>query len=140
MTMGLDITKEVRNAYDDLHHSRTPNHSMIMAPNVENLSVELLEEFKEGITLDDLAQKLPSDQPRFIIAMPERTHADGRKSYPIVLIAYCPAGQSAQTNIVYSNARSQIAKDFNITYVWEIKKRYQLGDEEMAEKFTTNKW
>lgn len=138
--MLLDITKEARNAYEELHRSRTANHAILLKPDVDTLSVQLLEEFKEGIPLDDLASKLPTDQPRFMIVMPERTHADGRKSYPIVLIAYCPPGQSPQTNIVYSNARGQIAKEFNITYVWEIKKKYQLGDEEMAEKFQTNKW
>lgn len=111
-----------------------------MKPDDATLSVQLVEEHPEGMTLDDVAQKLPKADPFFVIIMPERTHKDGRKSYPIVLIAYCPQGLSPQINIVYSNSRIQIAKEFNIQNVWQIKKKYQLGDEELAEKFETNKW
>ena len=138
--MVLDIQSEVRNAFEELRKSRTPNHCIILAPEVDTLSVKLLEEHKEGLSLDDVASKLPKSQPRFIITMPERVHKDGRKSYPIVMIAYCPPGLSPQVNIVYSNSRIQLAKDLNLQSVWEIKKKYQLGDEEMAEKFETNKW
>ena len=140
MSLQFDIEQEVRDAYERLRKSRTPNHCILLEPVESSLSVKLLEEHPEGVTLDDMAEKLPKTEPRFIISVPERTHKDGRKSYPIVLVAYCPPGLSPQVNIVYSNARIQLAKEFNLTNVWEIKKKYQLGDEELAEKFETNKW
>ena len=141
MTLGIDITQEVRDAFQRLRSSRNPNYAMLMAPDVQTLKLELLEEFPDGVSLDDLAMKLPSDKPRFIIYMPERLHPDGiRKSYPLILINYCPPGLSPQVNIVYSNSRTDLAKTFQLNHMWDIKKKLQLGDEELKEKFETNKW
>ena len=140
MSLHFEIDQEVRDAFETLRKSRTPNHCILCAPDEERLSVKLLEEHPEGVPLDEMAEKLPKAEARFIITVPERVHKDGRKSYPIVLVAYCPMGLPPQLNIFYSNARVQLAKDFNITNVWEAKKKYQIGDEELAEKFQTNKW
>jgi hypothetical protein len=45
-----------------------------------------------------------------------------------------------QVNVVYSNARTLLVKEFQMNLVWEVKKKLQLGDEELVEKFNTNKW
>ena len=138
--MVLNLTSEVRNAFQDLRKSRTPFHTIILTPDVENLSVILVENATEGIPFDDLSKKLPPDSPRIIISMPERVHPDGRKSYPIIMVAYCPNNLSPQVNIVYSNARTQIVREFQIQHVWEVKKKYSVNMEALQEKFDTNKW
>lgn len=139
MTLGIDITQEAKDAFQKLRTSRVPNYAIILSPDVETLKVNL-EEAIEGISLDDIAQKLPTDRPRFVVYMPERTHPDGRKSYPLILINYCPPGLPPQINIVYSNSRTELQKEFMINHLWDIKKRISLGDEELLEKFETNKW
>jgi hypothetical protein len=58
----------------------------------------------------------------------------------MVLICYCPPGLSPQVNVVYSNARTTLVKVFQLNLVWEVKKKLQLGDEELIDKFATNKW
>jgi hypothetical protein len=138
--LAIDIVAEARNAFLSLRQSRTANHSLVLRADVDSLKVELEADYPEGKSLDDIAQSLPSSEPRFIVVMPERSHPDGRKSYPLILIVYLPAGLSPQVNIVYSNARTVIAKEFQIPLVWEVKKLLQLGDEELAEKLATNKW
>lgn len=138
--MTIDLDQQVREAYEALYKSRTAGHTIIFGCDDKQLKVVLLEEIKEGITLDDLANKLPNNEPRLVITMQERVHRDGHKSYPIILIAYCPAGLAPQVNIVYTNSRITVAKEFKIQYVWEEKKRFHIGDEELVEKFETNKW
>jgi hypothetical protein len=140
MTLDLDLTAEVRHAFDDLRVSRTPNHALVIKTSEQTLKLELDGLYPEGKSLDDIAATLPSGEPRFIIIMPERVHPDGRKSYPIVLCSYCPSGLAPQVNVVYSNARTLLVKEFQMNLVWEVKKKLQLGDEELVEKFNTNKW
>ncbi|KAH0787794.1 glia maturation factor beta [Histomonas meleagridis] len=141
MSVSVDITSECRNAFDKLRVSRVPNHSFIIRPDPETLKCELEYEFPEGKSLDDLADLLPKNEPRFIVMMVERIHADGiRKSYPLLLIAYCPTGLAPQVNIVFTNARSSISRDFQLDLIWDVKKSILLGDEELKERFETNKW
>jgi hypothetical protein len=138
--LAIDIVAEARDAFLRLRHSRTANHALVLRADVNSLKVEVDADYPDGRSLDDIADSLPSTEPRFIIIMPERSHPDGRKSYPLVLIVHCPAGLSPQVNIVYSNARTIIARDFQLNLVWEVKKLLQLGDDELQEKFATGKW
>jgi len=138
--MHLNITSEVRNAFQELRKSRVPYHTIVLSTDTTELSVNLVSEFKEGIPLEDVAATLPTNAPRIIICMPERVHPDGRKSYPMVLIPYCPPNLSPQANIVFSNARSQIALEFQLQNIWEVKKKYGLSNETLAEKLASGKW
>ena len=139
--LAIDLTEEARNAFMKLRTSSTPNHSFVLRPDAETLRVELEAEYPEGKSLDDIAMAFPSNEPRFVIIMPERLHPDGiRKSYPIILCCYCPPGLAPQVNVVYSNARTLIAKDFQLNLVWEVHKKLALGDEELKDKLDSNKW
>lgn len=141
MSVSIDIALDVQEAYQKLRTSRTPFHSILLKANVDELQVQLVEEFADGIKLDDILTKIPSDEPRFIVQMPERVHPDGiRKSYPIVMIAYCPAGLPPNVNIVYTNARAALQRTFQIQFIQDVKKKFQIGDEELIECFNTNKW
>lgn len=138
--LAVDLTAEARNAFMTLRTSRTPNHAFVMRPDPDDLKIYLEHEYPEGKSLDDIAMQLPSNEPRFIVIMPERVHPDGRKSYPFVLCCYCPPGLSPQVNIVYSNSRTLIARDFQLNLIWDVHKKLALGDEELIDKFNTNKW
>lgn len=138
--LAMDLTQEARDAFYRLRTSRTPNHAFVMRPDPDDLKIYLEHEYPEGKSLDDIAMSLPSNEPRFVIIMPERVHPDGRKSYPFVLCCYCPPGLSPQVNIVYSNSRTLIARDFQLNLIWDVHKKLALGDEELIEKFNTNKW
>jgi hypothetical protein len=138
--LEIELTAPARDAFQSLRTSKTPNHAFILRTDPEKLQILVEHEFPEGKCLDELANLLPAIEPRFIALMPERIHPDGRKSYPMVLICYCPPGLSPQVNVVYSNARTTLVKVFQLNLVWEVKKKLQLGDEELVDKFATNKW
>jgi hypothetical protein len=138
--LAIEVSPEAREAFQKLRTSRTPNHSYILKTDPDALKIVIEHEFPEGKTVDDLANLLPALEPRFILLMAERIHPDERKSYPLVLISYCPAGLSPQINVVYSNSRTTLVREFQLNLVWEVKKKLQLGDEELVEKFATNKW
>jgi hypothetical protein len=140
MTVSLDLVADARNAFQKLRVSRTPNRCLVLRPDATNLTIELEMDYPDGKSLDEIADTLPGNDTRLIVIMPERSHSDGRKSYPMVLICYCPQGLSPQVNIVHSNARTMVAREFQLTLIWEVKKRLLLSDEALAEKLESNKW
>lgn len=141
MSLSVDITAEVRAAFDKLRVSRKPNHAMILRPDPVAVQLTLEHEFPEGKSLDDIGELMPRNEPRFIIMMPERIHPDGiRKSYPLLMIAYCPTGLPPQVNIIFTNSRTALSRAFQLDLIWDTKKAVYLGDEELKERFETNKW
>ena len=56
------------------------------------------------------------------------------------MIAYCPSGLAPQVNIVFTNSRTSLSKAFQLDLIWDTKKAILLGDEELKERFETNKW
>jgi hypothetical protein len=140
MAVALDLVSEARNAFEKLRTSRTPNHAIVLKPDSTTLRIELEADYPEGKSLDDIASHLPGNDTRLIVIMPECAHPDGRKSYPIVLCCYCPQGLPPQVNIVHSNARTLIVKEFQIQLIWDVKKKLALNDEDLVEKFNSKKW
>jgi hypothetical protein len=141
MTVSLDLVSEARNAYEKLRTSRVTNHAIVLRPNPSSLAIELEAEYAEGKCLDDIADTLPGNDTRLIVMMPERVYPDGiRKSYPIILISYCPQGLPPQVNVVHSNARTMVMKEFQLTMVWDVKKKLALGDESLVDKLAADKW
>ena len=138
--VSVDFTPEAKEAFTKFTKSRTVHHTVILKIDFEKTVFALDAEFPQGISLDDVAMKIPKNEPRFILHIPERVHEDGRTSNPLLLICYCPANLSPTRNVVYSYARTRLLEEFVIPFVWTIERPLDLGDEELAEKFATNSW
>lgn len=51
---------------------------------------------EDAIGLEELAEELPESIPRYIILSYELKHDDGRVSFPLVFLFYCPVGANNQ--------------------------------------------
>jgi len=63
--------------------------------NKEKLLIEMDSE-EDAIELEELAEELPENIPRYIILSYELKHDDGRVSFPLVFLFYCPVGANTQ--------------------------------------------
>lgn len=63
--------------------------------NKDKLVIEMDSE-EDAIELEELAEELPENIPRYIILSYELKHDDGRVSFPLVFLFYCPVGANTQ--------------------------------------------
>jgi len=82
----------------------------------------------EDITIEELAEELPDDSPRYIVMSYKYSHSDGRVSYPLLLIYYCPYGSSPELNMLYASSHIFFREKVNLSKAFELRDKEQLTD------------
>lgn len=136
----VDIDQNVTDAFDVMRTSRKTGHALVAGIDNQTHHLTLIADYPEGTTLSEIQKQCPQFEPRLAIFLAERVHRDGRKSYPLIIISYCPPGLAAATNILFTHARTHLQDITQIQTVWNVKKRRNINDEKLAECFDTNKW
>ncbi|KAF8350479.1 hypothetical protein F5887DRAFT_1069493 [Amanita rubescens] len=88
----VDIPQSLKAAIRDFRLSKRgeATSALVVKINRNRLVMEL-EEKHDDTTIEDLAKELPENAPRFILLSRPVSYADGRKSYPIVLLNWVPS-------------------------------------------------
>lgn len=109
------------------------NCAFVMKINVKTLEV-VLDYEDEDVTIEDIATDLSPSIPRFIVYSYKHTHKDGRVSYPLVLIYYCPTGGPTNTNILYSSTKPLIADALQIKKIFDASNPEDMTEEWLLSK------
>jgi hypothetical protein len=72
-------------------------------------------DYNENTTVEEIAEELPTSTPRFLIMSYELKHKDGRVSYPLVGIYYCPVGASTNLKMLYASSTNMVFEQAQIT-------------------------
>ncbi|KAI0818645.1 hypothetical protein BC629DRAFT_1587993 [Irpex lacteus] len=85
MSHTVDIPQELKTALRKFRFARrNAGHAAIVVKiNKQKLIMEEVEQF-DNISLEDLAEELPENAPRYVVLSYELAHDDGRKSFPLV--------------------------------------------------------
>lgn len=94
----------------------------------------ILDEEHEDISVDDLQEELPSQQPRYIVLSYVKNHDDGRVTYPLIFIFISPEGCNPEQHMMYAGSKLQAVQDGGITKVIELRSLEDLTDETVLEK------
>eukprot|EP01095_Lingulamoeba_sp_RSL-Kostka_P006310 TRINITY_DN197_c0_g1_i1.p1 TRINITY_DN197_c0_g1~~TRINITY_DN197_c0_g1_i1.p1 ORF type:complete len:140 (+),score=46.90 TRINITY_DN197_c0_g1_i1:71-490(+) len=109
------------------------NTAFIMKINKETLEVEL-EEIIEEIPFDELADEVPAATPRFIAYSYKYTHNDGRVSYPLIFIFYCPPGIRPELNVMYASTKQNLSHELSIMKIFDIRNIDDFDEEWLKNK------
>jgi hypothetical protein len=64
---------------------------LCLAVKIDKESLKVVkDELLEGLSMEELAEELPENQPRYILFSYEYNHEDGRVSYPLVFFYWSP--------------------------------------------------
>ncbi|ODV89013.1 hypothetical protein CANCADRAFT_32406 [Tortispora caseinolytica NRRL Y-17796] len=75
-------------------------------------------------SLEDLADALPDNSPRYVIMSYPVVLPDGRRSSPFVMVYYMPATSSQDKRMLYAGAVELVRSKAGVSRV------YEAGDEE----------
>ncbi len=65
-------------------------------------------------SVEELADELPDNQPRFVVFSYCHTHADGRISYPLLFFYYSPVTVKPETHMLYASAKTHVVQACDI--------------------------
>lgn len=85
-------------------------------------------------SIEDIAQNLPESVPRYIAYNYRWAHADGRISYPLMFIFYCPKGISTNLNMLYSSTKTLIVNELKMTKIFDVRDAEELNESWIKDK------
>jgi hypothetical protein len=108
------------------------NSAYIMKIDKASLAV-VLDQQLDNTPFGQLADVLPESQPRFIAYSYKHTHKDGRSSFPLVFIYYCPPS-NAQSSMMYASTKTQVVQALGISKDFEVRDASELNEEWLQQK------
>jgi len=103
-----------------LSKSTSKNAALVVKINKPKLLLEK-EELIDPITPEELAEELPEHSPRFVLVSYEMKHADGRISYPLVLVYWAPESTSMELATLYTSALPTFCTHADVGKVIDIR-------------------
>jgi len=113
------------------------NSAFMMKIDPKTQTVVIDKEFDAEIK--EVGEDLPEATPRYIAYSYKRIHPDGRVSYPLIFIFYCPPGISTSLNILYSSTKTNLVNELNISKIFDVRSSDELTEEWLKEKLASIK-
>ena len=110
--------------------------ALFMKADQETLTVALEDEVFEDISIEDIAEKLPTSEPRYLLISYVLTHSDGRVSYPLCFVFYTPPAASSNLRMLYSASKTCVERKVNATKSFELRDSDEMDDEWLKEELS----
>ncbi|KDQ17921.1 hypothetical protein BOTBODRAFT_29232 [Botryobasidium botryosum FD-172 SS1] len=125
MSHTVDIPQAVKDSLRKFRFKRRAADNndlsaLVIKVNKKQLIMEVDEQF-DKITLEDLGEELPENSPRYVVLSYVLHHADGRTSYPLVIINWAPRGSETSLLTLHASAFIDFQATADIGKVIEIR-------------------
>lgn len=86
------------------------------------------EEIDTMESLEELADELPDNTPRYVVLSHPITTADGRKTYPYVMLYYLPRSADSKSKMLYAGATEMFRLAANVMKIIDVASVDDLDD------------
>ncbi|KAG0041710.1 hypothetical protein BGZ83_001412 [Gryganskiella cystojenkinii] len=132
MSTTCDIDPDLVQKIERFRFAKRSQGNAALICKIDPVKLVIVEdEDEESITMEDLAELLPENTPRYIVLSFELKHDDGRQSYPLVFISYTPRGTKPTLNMLYSSAKTHFQNTVGLGKVVDIQEAEILTDDWM---------
>ncbi|KAJ2548794.1 hypothetical protein EV175_004690 [Coemansia sp. RSA 1933] len=83
----------------------------------------------EDIGFDELIDELPDDAPRYVVVSYRFAHDDGRVSYPLVFVYYCPLTSALTARMLYASTQQLFEKVAHLGKSYILQDKTQFSQE-----------
>jgi len=127
----VDIPQAIKDSLRKFRFARRSSGSaaLVIKINKEKLIMEEVEQF-ENISIEELAEELPENSPRYVVLSYELKHNDGRTSFPLVLINWSPTTSETGMLTLHASALLNFQTTADVSKVIEIRE----GPEELTKE------
>ncbi|EPS93308.1 hypothetical protein FOMPIDRAFT_1026571 [Fomitopsis schrenkii] len=136
MSHTVDIPQELKASLRKFRFARrnAGSAALVIKINKQKLIMEEVEQF-DSISIEDLAEELPENAPRYVLLSHELNHDDGRKSFPLVLVNWAPRSSEMSLLTLHASAFIDFQNTADVSKVIEIRDGAEgLTEESMNQK------
>ncbi|PCH37838.1 glia maturation factor beta [Wolfiporia cocos MD-104 SS10] len=122
MSHTVDIPAELKASLRKFRFARrnAGSAALVVKINKQKLIMEEVEQF-DNITIEDLAEELPENAPRYVLLSHELNHSDGRKSFPLVLVNWAPTSSEMGLLTLHASAFIDFQNTADVSKVIEMR-------------------
>ncbi|KAF9014115.1 hypothetical protein BDQ17DRAFT_1404480 [Cyathus striatus] len=120
--MAIDIPQSIKDSLRKFRFARRDAGSaaIVIKINKAKLIMEEVEQF-DDISIEDLAEELPENSPRYVVLSYELHHNDGRKSFPLVLLNWAPTTSEIGLITLHASALLNFQNTADVSKVIELR-------------------
>lgn len=122
MSQTVDIPQSIKDTLRKFRFARrNEGHAaLIIKINKATLAMEEVEQF-DNISVEELAEELPENSPRYVVLSYELNHSDGRKSFPLVLVNWAPTSSEIGLLTLHASALINFQNTASVSKVVEVR-------------------
>ncbi|KAF8163649.1 hypothetical protein B0H34DRAFT_696261 [Crassisporium funariophilum] len=122
MSQTVDIPQAIKDSLRKFRFARRSAGSaaLVIKINKAKLIMEEVEQF-DNISIEDLAEELPENSPRYVVLSYELKHKDGRTSFPLVLLNWAPSSSETGMLTLHASALINFQNTADVSKVIEIR-------------------
>jgi len=127
----VDIPQAIKDSLRKFRFARRNSGSaaLVIKINKAKLIMEEVEQF-DNISIEELAEELPENSPRYVVLSYELKHKDGRTSFPLVLINWSPMTSETGMLTLHASALLNFQSTADVNKVIEMRD----GPEELTKE------
>eukprot|EP01116_Phalansterium_solitarium_P014404 TRINITY_DN32052_c0_g1_i1.p2 TRINITY_DN32052_c0_g1~~TRINITY_DN32052_c0_g1_i1.p2 ORF type:complete len:139 (+),score=39.50 TRINITY_DN32052_c0_g1_i1:154-570(+) len=133
MANTCEIADEVVERYQKFKLNSKASAALILKIDPKALTVCIDEEI-EDVPLAEIASELPPSAPRYIAYSYKHVHKDGRCSYPLVFIFYCPNQINPTLAMLYSSTKTKVVGRLQISKIFDVHDQEALTEQWLIQK------
>ncbi|KAF7338146.1 hypothetical protein MVEN_02039400 [Mycena venus] len=122
MSHTVDIPQEIKDSLRKFRFARRNEGSaaLVIKINKAKLIMEEVEQF-DNISIEELAEELPENSPRYVLLSYQLDHKDGRKSFPLVLINWAPTSSEIGMMTLHASSLLDFQSTADVSKVIEMR-------------------
>ncbi|EGN93289.1 hypothetical protein SERLA73DRAFT_145837 [Serpula lacrymans var. lacrymans S7.3] len=122
MSHTVDIPQTIKDSLRKFRFARrnAGSAALVIKINKTKLIMEEADLF-DNISIDDLAEELPENSPRYVVLSYELKHRDGRTSFPLVLVNWAPSSSEIGMMTLHASAFLDFQSTADVSKVIEIR-------------------
>jgi len=122
MSHTVDVPQSIKDTLRKFRFARrnAGSAALIVKINKQKLVMEEVEQF-DDISIEDLAEELPENSPRYVVLSYELNHSDGRKSFPLVLINWAPISSEIGMMTLHASALLDFQATADVSKIIEVR-------------------
>ncbi|KAH7912213.1 hypothetical protein BJ138DRAFT_1178964 [Hygrophoropsis aurantiaca] len=118
----VDIPQALKDSLKKFRFARRNAGSAALIVKIDKtkLVMEEVEQF-DSISIENLAEELPENSPRYVVLSYELKHRDGRTSFPLVLLNWAPSSSEIKMMTLHASAFLDFQNLVEVSKVIEIR-------------------
>ncbi|KAK8844605.1 hypothetical protein IAR55_006452 [Kwoniella newhampshirensis] len=120
-TRTVDIPGNVLDALKKFRFNNRKGNAAISVKIIKNSLTMAVDEELTDLSVEEIAEELPENAPRYVVLSHELKHKDGRISYPLIMINWAPSGSPTELMTLHASSLSYFQEIAQVAKVLEVR-------------------